>query len=158
MADPTQKSDKRDSRVGEPVSGTYENPGSRPMVDVVRESRPDRAWPIPQDRPLRESIAAPRPSHLPAPEWTLDTALRAALELEADLREKPDEEAIARGFVDALHQVLPGVAVSVRVFAGTKVGWFVASAELAETTAESDARFAVSRAALARTRTLAALL
>jgi PAS domain S-box-containing protein len=162
VADPTQKPDKRDSRVGEPVSGTYENPGSRPAVEALRESRPDRAWPIPQDRPLRESISAPRPSHLPAPEWTLDAALRAGHELEADLREKADEPEIARAFVDALRLVLPGVEVGVRMFAQLPrggellVSWYVASAELSD--ASPQARVAISRAALLRSRALAALL
>jgi PAS domain S-box-containing protein len=162
VADPTQKPDKRDSRVGEPVSGTYENPGSRPSAEALRESRPDRAWPIPQDRPHRESISAPRPSHLPAPEWTLDAALRAGHELEADLRAKGDEPEVARTFVDALRQVLPGVEVSVRMFAlqphggELPVSWYVASAELSDATPR--ARVAISRAALLRSRTFAALL
>ncbi len=164
MADPTQKSDKRDSRVGEPISGTYENPGSRPTLDGARDSKPDRAWPIAHERPLRESISAPRPSHLPAPEWTLDAAIRAASELEADLREKDDEQEIARTFVDALRQVLPGVEVTVRVFSGTHVAWFVASAalveraEVAERDSKSSQKVTISRAALSRARTLAAVL
>ncbi|MBX7191968.1 MAG: PAS domain S-box protein, partial [Sandaracinaceae bacterium] len=69
-----------------------------------------------------------------------------------------DETGIARAFVDAMHQVLPGIAVSVRVFAGARIGWFVASAELAVVAPDDDERAAISRAALARTRTLAALL
>jgi PAS domain S-box-containing protein len=158
MADSTQKPDKRDSRVGEPISGTYENPGSRPTIDVVRESKPDRAWPIPHDRPLRESISAPRPSHLPAPEWTLDAAIRAASELEADLREKADEPEVARAFVDALRQVLPGVEVTVRMFSDAHVAWFVASAELATRESGSSQRVGISRAALSRARALAAVL
>jgi len=156
MADPTQKSDKR---AGEPISGAYENPGSRPTMDVVRESKPDRAWPIPHEPRMRESITAPRPSHAPAAEWTLDAALRAGNELEADLREKADEPEIARAFVDALGQVLPGVEVTVRVFTGATVGWFVASADLAPAgTTPRGSTVAISRAALSRARTLAAVL
>lgn len=158
MADPTQKSDKRDSRVGEPVSGTFENPGSRPAIDAVRESKPDRAWPIPHERPSRESLAAPRPSYLPPPEWTLDAAIRAAGELEADLREKTDEQSIARAFVEGLRQVLPGVEVTVRVFSGSHVAWFVASAELAPRESSRSERVGISRAALSRARALAAVL
>jgi PAS domain S-box-containing protein len=152
MADPTQKSDKR---TGEPVSGTFENPGSRPSVDLLRDSKPDRAWPIPQEPRMRESIAAPRPSHVPAAEWTLDSALRAAQELEADLREKEDEPRIARAFVDALRQILPDLEVTVRMFTGASVGWYVASADLASATGArtTATSVAISRTALSRART-----
>ena len=153
MADPTQKTDKRESRASDPLSGTFENARAS-QAESLRESRPDRAWPIPHDRPLRESIPAPRPSHLPAPEWTLDAALRAGQELEADLRGQPDEPGIARAFVDALTQVLPGVEVSVRMLVqpphDLRVAWCVASAELLDSTPR--ARVAISRAALARSR------
>lgn len=154
MADPTHKPN---ARFGEPISGTYEHPSSRPAGEVVRESRPDRAWPIPHERPVRESIA-PRPSHLPPPEWTLDAALRAAAELAADLREKSDEPEIARAFVEALRQVVPGAEVTVRFFTGAKVTWFVSSAELAEAAKAPGRKIAVSRTALSRARTLAALI
>lgn len=150
--DPSEK-DRRDSRPSEPISGTFENPGSRPSVERLRESRPDRAWPIPrEDRLTRESIPAPRPSHLPAADWTLDAALRAAGELEADLFDKGDEVALARTFVDALRQVLPGTDVSVRVFSGGHVAWFTASLELTPASAQPDPKIAVSRTALARVR------
>jgi PAS domain S-box-containing protein len=155
MADPTQKSDKR---TGEPISGTFESPGSCPSVEALRESRPDRAWPVPQEPRIRESIAAPQPSYVPTVEWTLDTALRAAEELEADLQGRASEPEVARAFVHALRQVFTGVEVTVRVFNGATVGWYVASAELASNGAAEARGTTVSRAALSHARTFAAAL
>lgn len=150
MPDSTQKSERRSK---EPVSGTFEALGVRAGADRSRDSRPDRAWPVPAEPRPRESIAAPRPSHAPAVEWTLDAALRAAAELDADLREQRSEPAIARAFVDALEQVLPGIGVSVRVFTGPSGGWFVASGALS-TAVSGACAVGVSRAALGRARAL----
>lgn len=153
MADLTQKSD---NRMGEPISGTFESPGSRPSFEALRDSRPDRAWPIPQEPRVRESITAPRPSYVPRVEWTLDSALRAAQELEADLQGRASEPEIASAFVHALRQVFSGVEVTVRVFTGASVGWYVASTDLAAGDADAASAVSVSRAALSRASTFAA--
>lgn len=138
-----------------------ESERSRSGVEIgipreARESRPERAWPIPTEPRISESIVAPRPSHVPKAVWTLDAALRAAAELEADLLGKHTEQAMLRAFVDAMSVLFEGLHVIVRVFEGAGVGWTMASFPLTE--GGSEGRVFVSQQALSRARALSAAL
>ena len=141
--------------------GAIESERSRSGVEIgipreARESRPERAWPIPSEPRISESIVAPRPSHAPKSVWTLDAALRAAAELEADLLGKHTEQAMLRAFVDAMGQIFEDLHIVVRVFEGASVGWTMASFPLAE--GGSEGRVFVSQQALSRARALSAAL
>ncbi len=125
----------------------------------ARESRPERAWPIPTEPRISESIVAPRPSHAPKSVWTLDGALRAAAELEADLQGHRSEQAMLRAFVDAMAQIFVGLRVVVRVFEGTDVAWTMATSSLARCSVpEGMGPVFVSQQALSRARVLSAAL
>ncbi len=152
MADPTQKPSPPPKQPKAPISGTFGASGAHPGAPA-RESRPDRAWPIPAERVTRESLL-PRPSHLPPPEWTLDAALHAAAELAADLRERSTEAELARTFVEAVQQVVPGLEVTVRFFVERTVAWFVSSAPLSDRGGASSDAVHVSRVAMTRARRL----
>ena len=155
-----------------PEHGATDNPSAASHVGMVeersrsgveigipreaRESRPERAWPIPTEPRISESIVAPRPSHAPKSVWTLDAALRAAAELEADLLGKRTEQEMLRAFVDAMGQIFEGLHIVVRVFEGAGISWTTASTPLAESHAEG--RVYVSQQALSRARALSAAL
>jgi len=127
---------------------------------MARESRPEHAWPIPTTPRISESIVAPRPSHAPKSVWTLDAALRAAAELEADLQGHRTEEAMLRAFVDAMGQIFVGLRVVARVFEGTEVAWTMATSPLVGSASGSLASgpVFVSQQALSRARVLSAAL
>ena len=151
--------------------GSVEGERPRSSVEIgiprgARESRPERAWPISTEPRMSESIVAPRPSHAPKSVWTLDAALRAAAELEADLQGHRSEQAMLRAFADAMAQIFVGLQLVVRVFEGTDVAWTMATAALATpfggcpdvTPETAKGPVFVSQQALSRARLLSAAL